>query len=197
MNEPDRDVTQLFGAIERGDRDASDQLLVLVYDELRRLARSRMAKEPAGLTIQPTALVHEAYLRLIGGSPVQWDDRGHFFAAAATAMRRILVERARRYRRVKRGGGRKRIDLEDMDVVAAPESVDLVGLDQSLKALEERDPRMAQIVMLRFFAGLGVEETAAALDISPRTVKREWALARAWLFRQMGGEDLQEHPRQE
>lgn len=185
-------VTRLLVAVEQGEGGATDQLLIAVYDELRALARSRMRNEPAGHTLQPTALVHEAYLRLLGRQAgeqgQQWDHRGHFFAAAAIAMRRILVERARRYQMPKHGGGRERVELQG-DGPAAPEAhVDLVALDQALGALAERDPRMADIVNLRYFAGLDVKETAAALDVSERTVKREWAVARAWLYRAIGGD---------
>lgn len=183
-----REVTVLLDAIHEGDANATDRLLMLVYDELRALAQSRMRNEPAGHTLQPTALVHEAYMRLIGDGNAKWENRGHFFGAAALAMRRILVERARRYKQPKHGGGRKRLDIDQIDKTADHASdTDLIALDEVLKKLEEHDPRMAQIVMLRFFAGLSVEDTAAAMDISPRTVKREWAVAKAWLFQQMTG----------
>lgn len=184
-------VTQLLAAVEEGKGGASDELLVAVYDELRSLARARMRNEPAGLTLQPTALVHEAYLRLLGSGasePQQWDHRGHFFAAAAIAMRRILVERARRYQMPKHGGGRERVELADSAAESGAAAVDLVALDQALTQLSERDPRMTEIVNLRYFAGLDVKETAAALDLSERTVKREWAVARAWLYKALGGE---------
>jgi RNA polymerase sigma factor (TIGR02999 family) len=152
-----------------------------VYEELRRLARARLAHEPAGLTLQPTALVHEAYLRLSAGGDRRWDRRGHFFAAAAIAMRRILVERARRYRRIKRGGGQQRVELESEPAALAPELTDVLAIDEALSRLETLDPRKAHIVLLRYFAGLTVEETAAAMDLSPATVKNEWAFARVWL----------------
>ena len=158
----------------------SAELLPEVYDELRKLARSRIAREPAGLTLQPTALVHEAYLRL-GGSEKRWDRRGHFFAAAAIAMRRILVERARHYRRVKHGGAHVRVELDRDAPVPAPDFADVLAIDQALTRLERIDAGKAKVVLLRYFAGLTIEETASALDLSPATVKNEWAFARAWL----------------
>ena len=161
---------------------SSAELLPQVYDELRRLARARIAQEPAGLTLQPTALVHEAYLRLAGdGSDRRWDKRGHFFAAAAIAMRRILVERARHYRRVKHGGAQQRVELDNESPALAPAMPDVLAIDQALTRLEQIDPGKARIVLLRYFAGLTIEETAAAMDLSPATVKNEWAFARAWL----------------
>lgn len=190
MTPPTNDVTQILGAIASGDRLASEQLLPLVYDELRKLARSQMDREPAGHTLQPTALVHEAYLRLVGdesGSDVKWDNRGHFFAAAALAMRRILVERARKHGRIKRGGDRRRENLTDELASYEPADMDMVALDEALTKLEGQNPRVSRIVMLRYFAGLGVEDTAAALGIGPTTVKAEWNYARAWLHREMAG----------
>lgn len=161
---------------------SSAELLPKVYDELRRLARARIAREPAGLTLQPTALVHEAYLRLAGdGSNRRWDRRGHFFAAAAIAMRRILVERARHYRRVKHGGEQQRVELDTESPALAPALPDVIAIDQALTRLEQLDPTKAQVVLLRYFAGLTIEETAAAMNLSPATVKNEWAFARAWL----------------
>jgi RNA polymerase sigma factor (TIGR02999 family) len=153
-----------------------------VYEELRRLARTRIAREPAGLTLQPTALVHEAYLRLAGDkSDRRWDRRGHFFAAAAIAMRRILVERARHYRRVRHGAAQHKVELDPESPAFAPELPDVIAIDEALDRLEQIDPRKARIVLLRYFAGLTVEETAAAMELSPATVKNEWAFARAWL----------------
>jgi len=161
---------------------SSAELLPHVYEELRRLARARIAQEPAGLTLQPTALVHEAYLRLSGGdSDRRWDKRGHFFAAAAIAMRRILVERARHYRRIKHGGIQQRVELDSESPALAPALPDVIAIDQALTRLEQIDPTKARIVLLRYFAGLTIEETAAAVDLSPATVKNEWAFARAWL----------------
>lgn len=176
------DVTRILLAISNGDPQASDTLLPLVYDELRRLASGRMALEAPGQTLQPTALVHEAYLRLVGDGQVDWQSRRHFFGAAALAMRRILVERARRRGRIKHGGGRKRVPLEEVAVEADQKFLDFVVLDEALCRMEQQDQRMSQVVMLRFFAGLTVEDTAQALGISPMTVKREWACARAWLY---------------
>ena len=165
-----------------GEAGSSAELLPKVYDELRRLARARIAREPAGLTLQPTALVHEAYLRLAGdGVDRRWDKRGHFFAAAAIAMRRILVERARHYRRIKHGGEQQRVEL-DVDSPAFETPLhDVLAIDQALTRLEQIDPQKARIVLLRYFAGLTIEETAAAMDLSAATVKNEWAFARAWL----------------
>jgi RNA polymerase sigma factor (TIGR02999 family) len=166
----------------RSTSGSSADLLPQVYDELRRLARARIAREPAGLTLQPTALVHEAYLRLAGdGADRRWDRRGHFFAAAAIAMRRILVERARHYRRIKHGGERQRVELDSESPAMAPALADVLAIDQALTRLEQIDPPKAQVVLLRYFAGLTVEETAAAMHLSPATVKNEWAFARAWL----------------
>jgi RNA polymerase sigma factor (TIGR02999 family) len=168
---------------------SSSELLPDVYDDLRRLARARLSREPAGLTLGATALVHEAYLRLVGdGKERQWDRRGHFFAAAAIAMRRILVERARRYSRIRHGGGQHRTSL-DVDVPAfSPDLADVVAIDRAVDELERLDPRKAQVVMLRYFAGFTVEETAAAMDLSPATIKSEWAFARAWLYRRLSAE---------
>ncbi|MHC4320071.1 MAG: sigma-70 family RNA polymerase sigma factor [Planctomycetota bacterium] len=182
------DVTRILAAIGEGDGRASDQLLPLVYDELRKLAGRRMAREQPGQTLQPTALVHEAYLRLVGSGQAEWNSRGHFFAAAAEAMRRILVDRARRRGRIRHGGGRKRIPGSMEEIAADEESADLVVLDDALRRLEKEDERVSRIVMLRFFAGLSVEDTAKALAISPTTVKRDWAFARAWLYDEIHGE---------
>lgn len=165
-----------------GESGSSADLLPQVYDELRRLARVRIAQEPAGLTLQPTALVHEAYLRLAGdGTDRRWDRRGHFFAAAAIAMRRILVERARHYRRVKHGGAQQRVELDSESPALAPVLPDVIAIDQALTRLEQIDPSKARVVLLRYFAGLTIDETAAAMDLSPATVKNEWVFARAWL----------------
>jgi len=162
----------------------SSELLPEVYEELRRLAYARMRREPAGHTLQPTALVHEAYLRLAGDSDAaRWDRRGHFFAAAAIAMRRILVERARHYQRIRHGADQRRVDLDSNIIQDGPPLADLVAIDEALTRLESLDARKAKVVMLRYFAGLTVEETAAALDLSPATVKNEWAFARRFLHR--------------
>jgi RNA polymerase sigma factor (TIGR02999 family) len=164
------------------------ELLPEVYDELRKLARARLARERhSHQTLQPTALVHEAYLRVSGERDErQWDRRGHFFAAAALAMRRILVERARHYQRIKHGAGAQQVELDDAMLRADPSLIDLVAIDEALEQLAHIDPRKAQVVSLRYFAGLSVEETAAALDLSPATVKNEWAFARAWLYKLLG-----------
>jgi RNA polymerase sigma factor (TIGR02999 family) len=165
------------------------ELLPQVYEELRRLARSHIARERAGLTLQPTALVHEAYLRLSkDGADRRWDRRGHFFAAAAIAMRRILVERARHYRRIKHGGTQQRVELDFESPAPAPEFTDVLAVDQALTRLEQLDPAKARVVLLRYFAGLTIEETADAMDVSPATVKNEWAFARAWLHHALGGD---------
>jgi RNA polymerase sigma factor (TIGR02999 family) len=165
-----------------GGPGTSRELLPEVYDELRKLARARLSRERHQNTLQPTALVHEAYLRL-SAETQQWDRRGHFFAAAALAMRRILVERARHYQRLKRGAGAERVDLDSGIAISDPRLTDLVAIDEALTELERTDARKAQVVSLRYFAGLSIEETAAALDISPATVKNEWKYARAWLYR--------------
>ena len=183
------EVTRILAAISDGDPLASDTLLPLVYDELRRLASARMALEAPGQTLQPTALVHEAYLRLVGDGQVDWQNRRHFFGAAAMAMRRILVERARRRGRIRHGGGRQRVPLDDVAVEADEKLLDYVVLDEALCRMEEQDERMSQIVMLRFFAGLTIEDTAQAMGISPMTVKREWAVARAWLYDELNSDE--------
>jgi RNA polymerase sigma factor (TIGR02999 family) len=197
---PDYAITKVLQAVQGGDPRATDELLTQVYDELRRLARSRLAKEAnagAGMTLQATALVHEAYLRLVSPPaedpekrPANWQNRGHFFGAAALAMRRIMVERARHEGRAKHGSGRKRVPMEN-EIAAADQpdfdAVDLISLDEALGKLEQLDPRKAKIVTLRYFAGLSIEETAAGIDLSPATVKNEWAFARAWLHREMTG----------
>ncbi|HYE62373.1 MAG TPA: sigma-70 family RNA polymerase sigma factor [Phycisphaerales bacterium] len=181
------EVTQLLNAISGGDSRASAELLPLVYEELRKLARSYMARESAAQTLQPTALVHEAYIRLLGGQDLGWDSRGHFFGAAAMAMRRILVERARARGRIKRGGDRARVELGDEPMREEPTGTDLLALDEALDKLQRYDPRKCEVVMLRYFAGLGVDETAAAMGLSSATVRNEWTFARAWLLRTMSG----------
>ena len=180
------DVTQILSRIDSGDASAAERLLPLVYDELRRLAAQKLAHEKPGQTLEPTALVHEAFLRLVGGDPNQpWNSRGHFFAAAAEAMRRILVEQARRKQRVRHGGGRARVDLDTWLLAQVDEDEDLVALDEALTRLATEEPEAAKVVSLRYFAGLTIEETALALDLSERTVNRHWAYARAWLFQQL------------
>ncbi|MFN0132883.1 MAG: sigma-70 family RNA polymerase sigma factor [Phycisphaerales bacterium] len=177
-------VTQLLDAVTGGDAKASAELLPVVYEELRRLAKARIAREPIGQTLQPTALVHEAYLRLVGDADVRWQNRGHFFGAAAQAMRRILVERARHRGRLKRGGGMGRVELTDAMAVEPP-ATDLLALDEALTRLEAYDKRKSDVVMLRYFAGLTIEETSAALGLSAATVKNEWTFARTWLHREL------------
>jgi RNA polymerase sigma factor (TIGR02999 family) len=191
----DSDVTQILDALGRGDSHAAGRLLPLVYEELRKLAAQRMAQESPGQTLQATALVHEAYLRLVDVDDAQhWTGRGHFFAAAAEAMRRILIERARRGRRIRHGGGRIRVDLDRLD--SAQLQLDpgdggpaeqLLALDKALTALESEDPAAAAVVKLRYFAGLTIAEAAAALDISVRTANRHWAYAKARLYQQLSG----------
>jgi len=182
-------VTEMLRAASAGDSQAAADLLPLVYAELRKLARARMAKTPPGNTLQPTALVHEAYLRLIGRNDPSWNSRGHFFAAAAQSMRQILVEQARRKASIKHGGGRKRIDVADAEPFVEPPAEDLLALDEALTRLERANPRQGKIVMLRYFAGLTNEETAAALDVSLRTVEREWRFVRSFLFSQLSDSD--------
>jgi RNA polymerase sigma factor (TIGR02999 family) len=177
------DVSQILCAIENGDPKAAAELLPLVYDELRKLAAARLAAEPAGNTLQPTALVHEAYLRLVGdGRPRDWGGRGHFFAAATEAMRRVLINRARDKQRIKRGGGRGRVELDGLsDPATAPDS-DLIELDDALTRLVTINEQAAMLVKLRFFGGLTLHEAADALGIPSRSADRLWAYARAWLF---------------
>jgi RNA polymerase sigma factor (TIGR02999 family) len=182
-------VTQLLADLGRGDPQAAAELLPLVYEELRRLAEDRMRHEPAGLTLQPTALVHEAYLRLVGSGETSWRGRGHLFGAAAEAMRRILVERARRYGRRKHGGGRRRLDLDKLSVAGAEAPQELLALHEALERLEAKDKIRSEVVKLRFFAGLSIEQTADALGLSAATVIRHWAFARTWLFDQISGPD--------
>ncbi len=185
------EVTQILNQIQQGDVAAAADLLPLVYAELRRLARHKVKSEAAGQTLQPTALVHEAYVRLVGCEDVpKWDNRGHFFAAAAEAMRRILIENARRRQSLKRGGDRKRFEVAEDDATIDSGNVDeLLDLDTALTKLAECEPEMAKLVELRYFAGLSVEESANALGVSPRTVKRNWAFARAWLGRELNPDE--------
>jgi RNA polymerase sigma factor (TIGR02999 family) len=175
-------------APEQGDPRDAARLLPLVYDELRRLAACRLAHEPSGQTLQPTALVHEAYLRLVGGGgEVGWDGRGHFFAAAAEAMRRILIENARRKGRKKHGGDLARVDLAEADLACRMPPEELIALDEAMTRLEGEDPLKARLVRLRFFGGLGLEEAAEVLGVSAVTAKRYWRYARAWLHREVSG----------
>lgn len=179
-------VTRLLAAISDGKKEAVDELLPTVYGELRKIARARMARETPGHTLQPTALVHEAYLRLVGDPHLEWESRSHFYAAAAEAMRRILIERARRYSREKHGGKWQRNPLDEGADVQEPRPTELLALDEALGCLENRDVTMSAVVKLRFFAGLTVDETSRALQLSPRSVNRLWTAARAWLGQEMG-----------
>jgi RNA polymerase sigma factor (TIGR02999 family) len=180
------DVTQILSAIEGGDPHAAEQLLPLVYEGLRQLAAQKLAQEKPGQTLQATALVHEAYLRLVGGEPdIHWNSRGHFFAAAAEAMRRILVEGARRKSRLKHGRHHQRVDLESGCLVSAAPSLDLLALDEALSLLAETEPAKAELVKLRFFAGLTMPEAAAALNISLATAERYWTFAKSWLYAEL------------
>jgi RNA polymerase sigma factor (TIGR02999 family) len=175
-------VTRILSAIEQGDANAAKQLLPLVYDELRQLAAQKLAQEAPGQTLQATALVHEAYLRLVDVENIQpWNSRGHFFAAAAEAMRRILIDNARRKRRPKHGGDRQRVALDDALSVADP-GAGLLALDDALSRLAAEEPAKAELVKLRYFAGLSLADAAACLGISEATAKRRWAVARAWLY---------------
>jgi RNA polymerase sigma factor (TIGR02999 family) len=179
-------VTQILSAIEQGDSHAADQLLPLVYEELRKLAGGRLNLEKPGQTLSATGLVHEAYLRLVDVQQAQhWNSRGHFFAAAAEAMRRILVERARRKQRLKRGGDHKRVEFSEKALAADEREQLVLSVDESLSALAEQNVQAAELVKLRFFAGLTLAEAAAALDVSPRTADRLWAYARAWLHQEL------------
>ena len=179
------DVTRLLVASSAGDRAAMDQLMPLVYDELRRLAQSYLRHERPGHTLQGTALVHEAYLRLIDQKQVQWQNRAHFFGLASQMIRRILVDHARSHKAGKRGAGAPRLSLDEAIAVPGERDLDLVGLDDALSGLAKIDPEQSRIVELRFFGGLSIEETAAVVGASTATVNREWAAARAWLFREM------------
>jgi RNA polymerase sigma factor (TIGR02999 family) len=180
------DVTRLLDAAAAGDRKAAADLLPLVYDELRKLAAARMAAEAPDQTLQPTALVHEAYLRLVGpGDVSRWEGRGHFFAAAAEAMRRILVDTARRKNRLKRGGDQVRRDVEEVEVAAPAPREDLLALDEALDKLTSEDRSAAELVKLRYFAGLTLPEAAQVMKISPRSADRLWAYARAWLHQEL------------
>jgi RNA polymerase sigma factor (TIGR02999 family) len=182
------DVSQILTDISNGAPDAASRLLPLVYGELRRLAAHKLSREAAGQTLEPTALVHEAYMRLVGGDTArQWDGRGHFFAAAAEAMRRILVENVRRKRSLKRGGDRARQEFDEAQLVAAEPCEDLLALDEALDRLAEKDAVKAELVKLRYFAGLTIAESAKALGISDATADRYWAYARAWLHQELTG----------
>jgi RNA polymerase sigma factor (TIGR02999 family) len=176
------DVTRILTAIEHGDARAADELLPLVYEELRRLAAQKMSHEQPGQTLQATALVHEAYIRLVGSDDRDWSGRTHFYAAAAEAMRRILIENARRKQRLKRGGARQKVDLDDACIVIEGPSEDIVALDEALLKLALEDQTKADLVKLRYFAGLTIEQAAGILNISRATADRYWSYSRAWLF---------------
>lgn len=182
----DSSLPHLLARAEAGDATAASAILPLVYEELRNLAHAWMAREPAGHTLQPTALVHEAYLRLLGSGDVKWAGRRHFFAAAANAMRRILVERARRVATKKRGGGGARIPVEEAELRIPEEPEDVIALDAALERLMNVDRRKYDVVTLRFFSGLTIDETARVLDVSAATVKNDWNFARAWLLKEIG-----------
>jgi len=176
------DVTRILNAIEHGDPHAAGELLPLVYEQLPQLATRKMAHEAPGQTLQPTALVHEAWLRLIGNQPVQWEGRAHFFAAAAEAMRRILINNARRKRAIRHGGGQQRVDFEEIQVAAAGSDDEMLAVDEALEKLAARDKTKAELVKLLYFVGLTIPEAASILGISEPTAKRYWAYSRAWLF---------------
>lgn len=186
MDQAPEQITQVLEAVGSGDPRAAEHLLPLVYEELRRLASARMVQIGPGQTLQPTALVHEAWLRLVGSQEKQlWNGRGHFFSAAAEAMRRILVERARRRAAVKHGGGLRRVDLDQVDVAEEANSEVLLAVDEALNSLAERDPTAAQLIKLRFFAGMPNVQAAEVLGIPERSAKRMWAYARAWLYKEI------------
>lgn len=176
------DVTQVLNAIEQGDPKAADQLLPLVYEELRKLAASKMAREAPGQTLQPTALVHEAWLRLAGNGPSSWDSRAHFFGAAAEAMRRILIDKARRKQALRHGARQQHLDVQEIEVAAPAEDEQLLAINEALDKLAAVDKPKAELVKLRYFAGLSIEEATGVLGISEATAKRWWAYARAWLY---------------
>jgi RNA polymerase sigma factor (TIGR02999 family) len=181
-------VTRLLVAWGDGDQAALEQLMPLVYEELRKLAHQHMRREHPGHTLQTTALVNEAYFRLVGQKQVRWQNRAHFFAISAQLMRRILVDHARGRQYAKRGGGAQKVSLDGVAVVAQEQAADLLALDEALRSLAAVDERKCRIVELRYFGGLGVEETAEALKLSPRTVMREWSMAKAWLYRALSHE---------
>jgi RNA polymerase sigma factor (TIGR02999 family) len=192
MAEPDQpahEVTRILEAIQGGDLKATDELLPIVYNELRRLAAQKLARESPGQTLQATALVHEAYIRLVGSEGPGWENRRHFFSAAAEAMRHILVDRARRKKSLRRGGERQRLDLSEAELMVDSPSDDLLALDEALTRLSEEDAEMADLVKLRYFGGLTNEQAAGALGIAPRTAKRRWRYARFWLLRELRGSD--------
>jgi RNA polymerase sigma factor (TIGR02999 family) len=188
MGESPGQVTQILEAIGAGDKQAADELLPLVYEELRRLAAAKMAQQPPGQTLQATALVHEAWLRLVGSGRQHWESRRHFFSAAAEAMRHILVDRARKRQAERHGGGQERLDIEEIDLAAPITDEILLALNDALGELEQVDPEKAEVVKLKFFVGLSEREAAEVLGVSERTVERRWAYAQAWLFERIEGD---------
>jgi RNA polymerase sigma factor (TIGR02999 family) len=182
------DVTRILNALEEGDTSAADQLLPLVYEELRRLAAHKMANEKPGQTLQATALVHEAWLRLVGNQSQKWNGRAHFFGAAAEAMRRILIENARRKSAQRHGGGQQRVDIEEADIAPPVKDDQLLAVNDALEKLAAIDPAKAELVKLRYFVGMTIPEAADILGISEPTAKRHWAYARAWLYREIGSQ---------
>ena len=178
-------VTEILDAVGAGDKHAAEELLPLVYDELRRLAAARMVQQPPGQTLQPTALVHEAWLRLTGSSRQSWENRRHFFSAAAEAMRHILIDRARKRQCERHGGGQQRIDIDQVELAAPAEDDSLLALNDAIDELEKADPEKAEVVKLKFFVGLSEREAAEVLGVSERTVERRWAYAQAWLFERL------------
>lgn len=185
--EPGGAVTRLLDELSTGREQAFDELLPLVYRELRRRAAGHLRRERQNHTLQPTALVHEAFLKLVEQRDVRWQNRAHFFAVASQAMRRILVDHARTHQRIKRGGGGPQVTLDEAMMAAESRSIDIMALDQALQRLGRVDPRQARVVEMRFFGGLSVEETAEVLDVSPATIKREWTMAKAWLHAELSG----------
>lgn len=186
---PASDVSRLLGEVADGNASAVDQILPLVYDQLRAVAQQRMAGERIGHTLQATALVHEAFLRLVGPREIPWESQAHFYAAAAESMRRILVDHARSRKREKRGGKHQRVALNVLDLAQAENSEEILAFDEAFRRLEQREPEAAEVVRLRFFAGLSVDQTAEALGSSPRTIDRRWKFARAWLFRELQNDE--------
>lgn len=182
------EVTRLLLDWSRGDEASLERLMPLVYDELKRLARIQMGRERSDHTLQPTAVVHEAYMRLVDAQHIAWRDRAHFFAVASRLIRRVLVDHARRHRAGKRGGGLVHLTIDDASPVSEVRADEIVALDEALKDLEELDPRQGRVVEMRYFGGLTIEETAAVLQVSPATVKREWSVASAWLRRELAAE---------
>jgi RNA polymerase sigma factor (TIGR02999 family) len=179
------DLTRILDSLQHGDAKASEELLPLVYNELRRLAAHKMAQIPPGQTLQPTALVHEAYLRLVGNENPKWDGRGHFFAAAAEAMRRILIEDARRKSALRHGGGQRRLEISELEIAAETKDDEMLAVNEVLEELAKRDKEKAELVKLRYFVGLTLEEAAEVLCISVTMAKRHWAYSRAWLLREI------------